>query len=334
MIKENETEFKNMNLDFWHSKGYTGKGVNVLHLDVSGFPFEEHNVIRPLAYIENQTEGSHNPMMLAASRELAPDTNLYSIRINGGALEQAIDWIIENKDMIDVVNISVAVTKSTMESLKRLKDTDIPLIVAVGNDGNDRTNLTATIPFATGIGAWTEYRDELASYSNWGMDMLFVAYSHIKYISPRSKKLVDVSGTSGAAVTASSGIVAIYAQYFKEVMRRKMTRLEVFEFMIRYAEDKMTPGKDLKSGYGLVRLPDHLPTLKKPIEIPKEPEKETDNMKFKDTNGHWADGAIDFISDKGLLKGYEDGTFKPERAVTRAELATVLARINGYVEKK
>lgn len=46
-----------------------------------------------------------------------------------------------------------------------------------------------------------------------------------------------------------------------------------------------------------------------------------------DYAGHWAEEAIDFCVSRGLMRGYTDGTFRPEQAVTRGELAEVLRRL-------
>ena len=54
-----------------------------------------------------------------------------------------------------------------------------------------------------------------------------------------------------------------------------------------------------------------------------------ENMKFTDVpETHWAYKAIDELSDKGIITGYEDGTFKPDEYITRAEVAALIARIN------
>ncbi|MBU1955340.1 MAG: PorV/PorQ family protein [Candidatus Margulisbacteria bacterium] len=45
--------------------------------------------------------------------------------------------------------------------------------------------------------------------------------------------------------------------------------------------------------------------------------------------GYWAKSPIEQTGTVGLIQGYPDGTFKPERALTRAELATLLVRANG-----
>ncbi len=42
---------------------------------------------------------------------------------------------------------------------------------------------------------------------------------------------------------------------------------------------------------------------------------------------HWGHAAIASVSEAGIMTGYPDGSFRPEKSVTRAEMATILARI-------
>ncbi|MFH1542453.1 MAG: PorV/PorQ family protein [bacterium] len=46
-------------------------------------------------------------------------------------------------------------------------------------------------------------------------------------------------------------------------------------------------------------------------------------------DGYWAKNPIESIGTVGLVSGYPDGTFKPEQALTRAELATLLVKAKG-----
>ena len=55
--------------------------------------------------------------------------------------------------------------------------------------------------------------------------------------------------------------------------------------------------------------------------------KEGASVGFVDTQNHWAKAEIEKVATAGLMKGYADNTFKPDKPVTRAELATVLARL-------
>ena len=55
-----------------------------------------------------------------------------------------------------------------------------------------------------------------------------------------------------------------------------------------------------------------------------------DNAKdFKDTNGHWAEDAIDFAAAHEFFAGVTEDTFAPDSPMTRAMLVTVLARFDG-----
>ncbi|RAV03468.1 S-layer homology domain-containing protein [Paenibacillus sp. YN15] len=48
-----------------------------------------------------------------------------------------------------------------------------------------------------------------------------------------------------------------------------------------------------------------------------------------DIEGHWAEQPIREAVRRGIVTGYEDGTFRPERPVTRAEFAVLLVRALG-----
>ena len=45
-----------------------------------------------------------------------------------------------------------------------------------------------------------------------------------------------------------------------------------------------------------------------------------------DVSGHWAKASIEWAKEKGLIKGYPDGSFKPNQAITRAEACVMLER--------
>ncbi len=55
----------------------------------------------------------------------------------------------------------------------------------------------------------------------------------------------------------------------------------------------------------------------------------TYNTALNDIAGHWAHDYIKVCATMGLVKGYPDGSFKPENLVTRAEIITILNRITG-----
>ena len=56
----------------------------------------------------------------------------------------------------------------------------------------------------------------------------------------------------------------------------------------------------------------------------------TQNNEFTDVSeGQWFNCAISTMSEMGVLKGYPDGTFRPNAPITRAEFAAIAARFDG-----
>jgi hypothetical protein len=58
-------------------------------------------------------------------------------------------------------------------------------------------------------------------------------------------------------------------------------------------------------------------------------------LTFKDTMkiGAWAQKAVSQAVQAGIITGYEDGTFRPEAEMTRAEMAVLLANALGQTLK-
>jgi hypothetical protein len=56
-----------------------------------------------------------------------------------------------------------------------------------------------------------------------------------------------------------------------------------------------------------------------------------DTGKFTDVSGSWAEKFINSAAQKGWVNGYPDGSFKPDRYITRAEFATL---VNNVLDRK
>ena len=52
-----------------------------------------------------------------------------------------------------------------------------------------------------------------------------------------------------------------------------------------------------------------------------------------DVKGHWAEVQINDWMEKGFVKGYSDGSFRPENAITRAEYFALVNRSLGFFKK-
>ena len=69
-----------------------------------------------------------------------------------------------------------------------------------------------------------------------------------------------------------------------------------------------------------IRLPKNIVTVCRPQYKVEEPEV------IDDVSDHWAKASIEWAKERGLIKGYPDGSFKPNNALTRAEACVILER--------
>jgi hypothetical protein len=49
--------------------------------------------------------------------------------------------------------------------------------------------------------------------------------------------------------------------------------------------------------------------------------------RFADIDGHWAASAINTVAAQDWVRGFPDGTFRPEQPITRAEVAAIVNRM-------
>ena len=47
-------------------------------------------------------------------------------------------------------------------------------------------------------------------------------------------------------------------------------------------------------------------------------------LKYSDIKGHWAVNFIEEVSRHNIIKGYEDGTFRPNEKIKRSETVTLI----------
>lgn len=57
------------------------------------------------------------------------------------------------------------------------------------------------------------------------------------------------------------------------------------------------------------------------------------SLAYTDIEGHWAEKNIESLSRISIIKGYSDGTFRPDDYITRAELITIVNRLLKNNEK-
>ncbi|WP_205621646.1 S-layer homology domain-containing protein [Paenibacillus sanguinis] len=56
-------------------------------------------------------------------------------------------------------------------------------------------------------------------------------------------------------------------------------------------------------------------------------------VSFTDVKGHWSQMTIENLAEKGVVNGYTDGSFRPDRTISRAEFAAILVHALGLTSK-
>jgi parallel beta-helix repeat protein len=65
-----------------------------------------------------------------------------------------------------------------------------------------------------------------------------------------------------------------------------------------------------------------------------KPDPDPDPKTLSDIKGHWAEPFIQGLFDKGLISGFNDGTFKPDDKMTRAQYAALLVKAFNPAPKR
>ncbi|XID91923.1 S-layer homology domain-containing protein [Paenibacillaceae bacterium WGS1546] len=73
--------------------------------------------------------------------------------------------------------------------------------------------------------------------------------------------------------------------------------------------------------------------IAKPKAPPEQPQENSGSeVRFTDLKGHWAEEFVIGLAGKGAVKGLPDGSFQPDRSISRAEFASILVRALGLSE--
>lgn len=344
-----------------NSKGWTGKGIKIGIIDTG--VRTDHPDLRVAggvslvdgvtSYTDDEGHGTHVAGIIGALNNdfgtvgIAPEADIYAIKSlnkNGNGILSdviaGIDWAIANN--LDIINLSFT-AESTSSVLQAAVDNAYEqglLIVAASG------NADKTLPADTDVLYPARYESVIAvgsidsgknksKFSYYGPSLEFVAPGENIYSTFIGSNYERRYGTSMAAPFVT-GIAALYIQAYPE-----LNHLQIRELMQKAAEDLGVPGKDPSYGYGLIQAPmkEVEPVIEEPIEEEpqEEPaeEPETTVQSFTDvTPEKWYADEIDYLYKKGIITGYNDGTFLPNDPVNRAEAITMIGRALGYNKEK
>ena len=296
LVKETK-EFHGLNNPLWQTKdtirvveleGDTDHGFNVAkHFDELG----ENDLPCELINISYGSSGGKVTRISAKTVD--------------GVLYEGFDNVFKLLETADIIGISKS-GDYPKEIDDMLVKTKAILLCSAGNDGDDGvTGRFKDIPCAIVTGA---------AYIHDGVVMPegYSAYATVdRYLSALHSWGEGTSYSDPIIMYICKCIKARYPNFNQD---------NAFEVLKSISFDAGPLGFDKRFGHGLPILPADgiIPMLEEETQM-------TD--KFKDIDNHWAESAIISAAETGLMEGYEDGTFRPDVAVTRAELATILQRL-------
>lgn len=327
MNNPNKYIFDEIGLTAWHDAGYTGKlGLSATGEDVVTTPITRDWWQSPFSDEQGDDHAYKSAMVF---HSFAPERKLVTLRPDNSRVgketafqDETIPYAIKNG--VDTFFVSLradTLPKSVDDMLETVPA--LSYFSSAGNYGEDSHNCRIDSRNIFGVGAYDLKAKEPAGYSSWSQNVDFCAPTNCYAQSANGQAWILFKGTSCAA-PALAGMCACVNHFFIEKTGKLLNRWAMYEFLQDCAVDVGVKGKDLQTGWGL-------PILPKPESVDISKYAGCDNMKFKDTSGHWAEKAIEEITDAGIMNGFPDGTFRPDQPLTRAQMAQLCLNFEKYL---
>ena len=320
------------------SLGYTGKDVKIAIID-SGINNKHPDlkiaggiskVPERSAYSDRLGHGTHVAGIIGAQNNsigtvgVAPDSLIYSVKVlndyGAGDLEGVIagvQWAIDQK--MDIINMSLTTesdNQALKDVLKKAYDQGILIVAASGNyakadefkKNSSNVLFPARYSSVIAVGSISQL-NKLSVFSYYGTAQELVAPGEgiiSTFVNAKTTTQDDYQSSEGTSV-ATPFAAGTFAQYMEAYPHLSNGQLRAT--VARAALDLGTAGKDTRYGHGMVRSLATAAAL------------------FPDMKrNQWYTAPIQSVFDRGIIKGFPDGTFRPGSSITRAEAATVIGR--------
>jgi len=266
----NYDKLEYLGINDFHRAGYKGKGIT---------------------FVSRESLTSHGRMVYDIMKLVAPESNLY----------YAKNYTKDVDKNTDVYTTSMFYSSDEYEhnkkKAKELYDNDTFLVCAIGNEGEDTTEVSKDEWWAS-IGACTlqDGKPKRMYYSGIGDNLDFMSFTNIQTDNG------ILTGTSAAA-PMFAGMCVLVQCFFKEKIGRKLTNSELLHFIKDNCQDLLDDGFDELTGHGLFILP-------KPENIDVDKYEEDEEMVRYETIEEvpeWGRASVQKAIDLGILKGTGNG---------------------------
>lgn len=321
---------------------------NIINLEVSGEVLDKNGTMGPLqgddyingTYSSSGTgHGTHVCGILAAEANNQQGIAGVGSCLDNSAIELMVIDIFSNVKTTNmayliygmeyaaeqgakVINLSLGVDKNRIDDtvLKaecdRLKENNITLVCAAGNDGTSDKGQVQEVPcdYDSTVGvAAVDAENQRASFSNYGTKKDIAAPGVNIYSTLKTSSYGKKSGTSMAAPIVSAAAGMIYA------LRPDITTAEVKEILKKTAD--RIPDEDMQE-IGVLNCESALKATGGKVWLP-----------FKDVAvNSWYYDHVAYIYKQEIMTGLTDTIFGPEDGLVRAQFAMILYRLVGEPE--
>ncbi|WP_229672781.1 S8 family peptidase [Pullulanibacillus camelliae] len=248
---------------------------------------------------------------------VAPNVELYAVKAldaygvgHISDMIAAISWCIHHN--IDIMNFSFSSPDANtylQQAIQMAAQKGILMVGAAGNSGSpnaDTVEYPAKYNEVIAVGA-VDNTLKRADFSGAGNTLEVTAPGVNIRTTARNKSYSTVSGTSFSTPMVS-GLLALYKEAYPAD-----TAAQIRNQLDTHVRDLGTKGRDALYGYGLPLAPSVKATSL--------------NGGFLDiSDGYWAKRAIDQLTQRTIISGYQDHYFQPEAVVTRAQSVAMIGR--------
>lgn len=147
------------------------------------------------------------------------------------------------------------------------------------------------------------------------------------FFSGDSQAIAAASGGTAKPVTPSS-----FSDTSSDIYKDEIEKAVALGFIAGYKDKTFRPTEPLtreqlvSMAYGALETIDSV-KLETPTSVPTQPYPDVDSSR-------WSASKIQWAKENEVVKGYPDGSFKPDKPVTRAELVAVLDKLAKFANTK
>ncbi|MFR5134228.1 MAG: S-layer homology domain-containing protein [Acutalibacter sp.] len=236
-----------------------------------------------------------------------------------------VKWEINGQDIptdLDITDLDLGVSLNTsdipMDVINMVTGEKSTVQLSLAHDGEFGFTMTLTAPVGTqNKGLWAN----LYHYDTTRKQMLFETAAQ-----------VDSSGNVALKFTHASEYAIVLDESSHELPFTDTAKGAWYQGAVEYVYRN-----SIMTGTSATSFEPNAPLSRAMVaqilyNLEGQPTVEGEST-FADASGHWAVNAIAWAQQTGVVNGYEDNTFRPNRAASREELAQMLynyAKVKGY----